>query len=50
MWASLIPSASAISLTGVYTPSSSSFCHRQARASALTSVPPGCGFDVGAIA
>ena len=42
-------SASPISLTDVYTPSSSIRCHRHARASALTSVPSGCGFEVGAI-
>jgi hypothetical protein len=42
-------SASPIWLTEAYTPSSSSFCHRHARASALTSVPSGCGFDAGTI-
>ena len=43
-------SASPIGLTEVYTPSSSCLCHRQARASALISVPSGCGFEVGTIA
>ena len=42
-------SASPISLTEAYTPSSSIRCHRHALASALTSVPSGCGFEVGAI-
>jgi hypothetical protein len=43
-------SASPMSLTEAYTPSSSIRCHRHARASALTSVPSGCGFEVGTIA
>ena len=43
-------SASEISVTDVYTPESSILCHRHARASALTSVPSGCGLEVGAIA
>jgi hypothetical protein len=43
-------SASPISLTDANRPSSSIRCHRHARASALTSVPSGCGFDVGTIA
>jgi hypothetical protein len=38
-------SASPISLTVAKTPSSSIRCQRQARASALTSVPSGCGFE-----
>jgi hypothetical protein len=42
-------SASPISLTEAYTLSSSIRCHRHALASALTSVPSGCGFEVGAI-
>ena len=42
-----IPSASAISVTDVYTPSSSIRCHRHARARAFGSVPSGCGFDLG---
>jgi hypothetical protein len=41
-------SASPISLIQVYTPSSSMRCQRHARASALTSVPTGCGFVLGA--
>jgi hypothetical protein len=45
----LIVSASPISLTVVYTPSSSIRRHRQARASALTCVPSACGLFVGAI-
>jgi hypothetical protein len=44
-----ILSASEISVTEVQTPSSSIRCHRHARASALTSVLSGCGFEVGAI-
>ena len=40
-------SASPISLTEAYTPSSSMRCHRQARASAFRSAPSGCGFDDG---
>jgi hypothetical protein len=43
-------SASPMSLTEAYTPSSSIRCHRHARASALTSVPSGCGVEVGTIA
>jgi hypothetical protein len=39
--------ASAISLTEVYTPPSSSFCQRQARAGALTRVPSGWGLLAG---
>src|SRR5919106_4432800 len=42
-------SASPISLTDMYTPSSSMRCQRHARVSALTSVLPGCGFEVGTI-
>jgi hypothetical protein len=42
-------SASPISLTVTYTPASSCLCHRHARASALTSVPSGCRFEVGTI-
>jgi hypothetical protein len=43
-------SASPISLTEAYTPSSSIRCHRHARASALTSVPSGCGLELGTMA
>jgi hypothetical protein len=37
----LISSASEISVTELYTPSSISLCHRHARASAFTKVPSG---------
>jgi hypothetical protein len=43
-------SASPISLTEVHTPASSSLCHRHARASALISVPSGCGLELRTIA
>jgi hypothetical protein len=43
-----ILAASAISITKRWTPSPGSFCHRHARASALTSMPFGCGLVGGA--